>query len=121
MSPFLRFFQKGEIKRPNGQYVSITKSIPQPKPLPPVPKLVIPKPKIDPAVKQFFEKDVKTFIEKDVRKVAVSLGKNFENALMMPQKLSDALSAGLTSLNNPIFLPILLVVGAVVVVQVIKK
>lgn len=113
MSPFLRFFQRGEVKRPNGQYVSIKKIIPAPKP--------IPAPKIDPNVKKFFEKDVKKFIETDVKKVAVSIGKNFENALMMPQKISDLMSNLATNLNSPILLPILLVVGAVVVVQVIKK
>ena len=114
MSPFLRFFQKGEIKKPNGQYVSITKAIPAPKPLPPVPKIVIPKPKIDPAVKQFFEKDVK--------KVAISVGKSFENAILMPQKIGDLFSNLATNMNTPLLLPIILLVGTgLVVVHVTKK
>jgi hypothetical protein len=113
MSPFLRFFQKGEIKKPNGKYVSLTKIIPPPKPLP--------KPVIDPKVKKFFEKDVKQFLEKDVKNVAVSFGKTFENMLTAPQKMTDLFSNIATNLNSPVLLPALLVIGAIVVVQVIKK
>jgi hypothetical protein len=75
---------------------------------------------IDPKVKDFFEKDVKTFITHDVKDVAVSMGQNFENILKMPQKFSDLMGNVLGGLNTPLLVPILIVVGAVVLVQVVK-
>lgn len=119
MSPFLRFFQKGEIKKPNGQYVSLTKIIPPTKPLPALKPL--PKPVIDPRVKQFFEKDVKRFFETDVKDIARDAGDTLKNMLTAPKKLTDLFSNIATNLNSPILLPALLVIGAIVVVQVIKK
>ena len=103
-------FQKGEIKKPNGQYTSIAKSIPQPKPI-----------KVDPKFERFFKKDVKEFIARDVKNVAVSMAKNLENMLTAPQKITDLFSNLATSMNSPILLPVLIIVGAVVVVNVIKK
>lgn len=113
MSPFLRFFQKGEIKKPNGQYVSLTKIIPPAKPLP--------KPVIDAKVKRFFEKDVKRFFETDVKDIARDAGDTLKNMLTAPKKLTDLFSNIATNLNSPVLLPALLVIGAIVVVQVIKK
>lgn len=76
---------------------------------------------IDPNVKEFFEKDVKNFITKDVKDVALSMGQNFENILKMPQKMTDLMSNVLGGLNTPLLVPILVVVGAVVLVQVVKS
>lgn len=114
MSPFLRFFQKGEIKKPNGQYVSITKSIPAPKPIPP--------PRIDSKTKRIFTKDVPKFFKEEVKPIAVSLGKNFQNAIMMPEKLTSLFNNLATNMNTPLLLPIILLVGTgLVVVHVTKK
>jgi hypothetical protein len=75
---------------------------------------------IDPNVKEFFEKDVKNFITKDVKGVALSMGQNFENILKMPKLMTDLMTNVLGGLNSPVLVPVLIVVGAVVVVQVLK-
>ena len=75
---------------------------------------------VDPKVKEFFEKDVKTFITKDVKGVAVSMGQNFENMLKMPKLMSDLMTNVLGGLNTPFLVPILVVVGGVVLVQVVN-
>ena len=75
---------------------------------------------VDPKLKEFFEKDVKTFITKDVKGVAVSVGQNFENMLKMPKLMSDLMTNVLGGLNTPFLVPILVVVGGVVLVQVVN-
>ena len=75
---------------------------------------------IDPKVKDFFEKDVKTFFEKDVKDVAQSIGQNFENILKMPKLMTDLMTNVLGGLNTPLLVPIIVVVGAVVIVQVVN-
>ena len=75
---------------------------------------------VDPKLKEFFEKDVKTFITKDVKGVAQSLGQNFENMLKMPKLMSDLMTNVLGGLNTPFLVPVLVVVGGVVLVQVVN-
>jgi len=128
MSDFINFFKSGQIGNTNLTDV-FTKQLPTTfkkinianlpplKPLPPPAPL--PKIKIDSKVVQFFEKDVKTFITKDVKGVAVSVGQNFENMLKMPKLMSDLMTNVLGGLNTPFLVPILVVVGAVVLVQVV--
>lgn len=105
MSPFLRFF-KGEVKK-NGRYVSIAKSIP--------------KPVIDSRVKKAFTKDIPKFLNDEIKPVAISLAKNVQNGLLLPQKMSDLFNNILTNLNTPVLLPMLVVTAGIVGVVIISR
>lgn len=76
---------------------------------------------VDPKVKDFFEKDVKKFITEDVKGVAQSIGQNFENILKMPKLMTDLMTNVLGGLNTPFLVPVLVVVGGVVLVQVVNR
>lgn len=76
---------------------------------------------VDPKVKNFFEKDVKKFITEDVKGVAQSIGQNFENILKMPKLMTDLMTNVLGGLNTPFLVPVLVVVGGVVLVQVVNR
>lgn len=77
-------------------------------------------PGIDPAVKQFFEKDVKNFINTDLKDAAITVKDTFKNGLEMPKKIGDLFNNVLSGMNTPLLLPAIVIIGAIVAIQVIK-
>lgn len=118
MSDFVNFFKSGTIRLPNGSTTTL-KNVFE-KDLVNSTKVTfskIPPPKVDPKVKEFFEKDVKQFITNDLKNVAVDFKDNIKNGLSFPKKISDLINNLLTSANTPLLLPILGAVGVIVLIQ----
>jgi hypothetical protein len=62
--------------------------------------------------------DIKNFFNNDVKNAASSFGSDLEKMMMAPSNLMNSLAG---SLNSPLLLPAVMIIGGIVVVQMVSK